>query len=447
MKETNNQDSDFLKEKLKRRPLNRRKLLRRMLLTILMAVLFGTVASATIILLEPIISEYLYPEYEEPELIIFPEDIIEEEILPEDMITDEKEMIEIQQAQEIENNPPPEIIDDDHIRKIAGEVVGQNVIGINDYLSINAARLEIYREVRKSLVTVTGLTADALFNNIIENRNQTTGVIVYETTREIMILANIVSVRNSDTIQLTFINSMHYPAAIKSYDKETGLAILSIPKTDLDDATRNAIKTIELGSSSISLIMGIPIIAVGRIISGADSVFYGNITSAGGRYDLVDAAYRILTTDIYGSTIASGFIVNLRGQLIGIVDNSNNTADARNIVNAIGITELKKLIEVMGMGRPKPYIGIIGSDVPNDAHEAGVPKGAFISEVLIDSPAMHGGLQSGDIIIRIEAFDIISFTNYVNVLFTYRPEQTLSVTVMRQGPDGYREVETEIVTA
>lgn len=446
--DVNNQDSEFLKERIKQRPLNRRKLIRRMLLTILMAVIFGTVASVTIILLEPIISERLYPEEEQPELIIFPEDFIEEEILPEDMIADEREMQEIQQALEAENNPQDvPIIDDDHIRQIASDLIENQKAGIDELISINNALLEISNEVRKSLVTVTGLTAEInLFNNPFENRVKTTGAIFFDEGRELLILANIVPILNSDTIILSFTDGKQYPAEIKRYDRETGLAILSVLKSVMDRTTLDTVKPIETGNSSAMSIIGTPVIAVGRIVGNADSTCYGYITSITDHPPVVDAKYRILFTDIYGSTNAAGIIVNLQGQVIGIVDTSNNTSDARNIVSAIGITELRRLIATMSNDRDKPYIGIYGVDVTSEAHEIqGVPRGAFIGEVSIDSPAMHAGLQSGDIITKMGGIDVLSFLSYVNILFDYRPEQVVTMTVMRQGPDGYRELEIEVV--
>jgi serine protease Do len=446
VKKKNDQESEFLKESLKQRPLNRRKLLRRMLLTVLMAVIFGTVASVTIILLEPLISERLYPEEEPPqELIIIPEDIIEEEILPEDMIADEREMQEIQQAQEGENNS--ELDNDDHIREIAAEVIEEQVFGIEEYLSINEALLEIAREARKSLVTVTGLTSDInMLLTPFESRDQTTGIIVGSTAREVMVLANIITIRNADIIVISFANGRQYQAEIKRYDRETGLAILSIRRIEMDANTLQVMQVIELGNSSSMLVTGTPIIAIGRVVANSESTSYGYITSAGNPLNLVDSSYKMLTTDIYGSTNASGILINMQGQVIGIINNNYNTVDARNIVSAIGISELKKLIETMCNNIEKPYFGIIGMDVTMEAHEVlGVPLGTYVREVRLDTPAMEAGIQSGDIIVKVDEAEITGYFSFVSALFTYRSQQTALITVMRQGPDRYLEFKFEVV--
>ncbi|MCL2718332.1 MAG: S1C family serine protease [Lachnospiraceae bacterium] len=446
----NNPDPEFLKEKLKQRPLNRRKLLRRVLLTVLMAIIFGTVATVTIILMEPVISEYLYPaDEDEPELIVFPADIIEEEILPEDMIADEREMQELQLALEAEDNPPPDIDEDDledFIRWIASDVMNKKVFGIAEYISINRSLMEISKEAQKSLVVVTGVTEDENWiRNVFENKIQTTGVIVWSSETDFLILANITSIINADSIMLTFVNGNQYPAEIRQYDRTTGFAILSVSHTELSAGTVSAIQAIEIGNSASLSIKGLPVIAVGRIINNADSTCYGFITSAGTNIRKVDATYKLLTTDIYSSTNASGILINLQGKLLGIIDNSYNTSDVRNILSAIGITELRNLIEVMMSNEKKPYLGIMGIDVAAEAHEfEGVPRGVWVTEVLVDSPAWHARLQMGDIIVRIEDAEITTFIGFVNTLFDYRPGQTINMTIKRQGAENYNEMKIAI---
>ena len=68
-----NNQSDFMIEKIKERPVNKKKLLRRTVITAAMAVIFGLIACFTFLILEPVISNFLYPE-EEPQIVVFPED-------------------------------------------------------------------------------------------------------------------------------------------------------------------------------------------------------------------------------------------------------------------------------------------------------------------------------------------------------------------------------------
>ncbi len=435
-----NQDADFLKEKIKQRPLNKKKLLRRTLITALMAVLFGTIACLTFLLLEPVISNKLYPE-EETELIEFPEEIIEEEILPEDMIADETQM----QAENGESGAA--VVDDAHIKEIAAKAVSEKKAGADDYISMNNDLLEIAREARKAMVTVTGVTSDVdWFNNAYESKGQTAGSIVWDNGKEYLILVNINTLKNAEVIKVTFADGTQYEAEVKKKNKTTGLAVLAVTKANMEEDTIKEIKVIELGSSSTANITGTPIIAIGRVVGNTDSICYGFITSSTSALNIADAAYKLITTDIYGSSNGAGILINMRGQAVGIIDNSFNGSDAKNIVSAIGISELRQLIQKMSNDMEKAYMGIHGTDVTSEAYETlGVPLGAYVTEIEMDSPAMDAGVQSGDVIVKIGETGIVSFYDYAYTLFAYQPEQTITLQIMRQGPDGYRNIELTAV--
>ena len=128
MEEKRNQDNtDFMIEKIKQRPLNKKKLVRRTLITAAMAVVFGMVACFTFLLLEPVISNRLYPE-EEPQTVVFVEETEEDEILPEDMIADDSQM-------QPEPSEPP-VLEDEQIAQLLSKMELEMELGVEDYLSI-----------------------------------------------------------------------------------------------------------------------------------------------------------------------------------------------------------------------------------------------------------------------------------------------------------------------
>ena len=77
--------------------------------------------------------------------------------------------------------------------------------------------------------------------------------------------------------------------------------------------------------------------------------------------------------------------------------------------------------------------------------ELGVPLGAYITEIDMDSPAMNAGIQSGDVILKWNDMEIESYQDLVSTLLLEEPEKTVSITLMRQGPEGYTEMETMAV--
>ena len=432
--EENQNNTDFLKETIKQRPLNKRKLVRRTLITAAMAVIFGMVACFTFLLLEPVISNRLYPE-EEPEAIVFEEETEENEILPEDMIADESQM------QPEETEPPA--LEDEQIAQVLSEMQ----LGTNDYLTLFNEMNKVAKEVQKSIVTVVGVTSDVTWlDNEYENEGVVSGVVVADNGKELLILANIRSIKDAEILKVAFSDGSEYEAEMKKKDNNTGFAIISIQKSIVKESTVAIAKPVALGSSAGSSLVGIPVIAIGRPVGTEGSLCYGNITSTGNSITLPDSNYKYLTTDIYGSTSASGIIINLKGQIVGIIDTSYNASDMKNMISAVGITELKKVVESLSNNKDIAYFRVYGVDVTKEANEEmGVPFGAYILEIDMDAPAMNAGIQSGDIIVRIGEKEITNYAALVETLLTFKPEETVTVGLMRQGPEGYIEMEVEAV--
>ena len=434
MEERKNQDhSDFMKETIKQRPLNRRKLVRRTLLTAAMAVIFGMVACFTFLLLEPVISNKLYPE-EEPEIIEFVEESREDEILPEDMIVDDSQM-------QPEPTQPP-ALEDEQIAQVLSEMK----LGVEDYLSLFAGIREVAREVRKSIVTVVGVTPDVgWLDNEYENEGAVSGIVVADNGIELLILADVSSIEDAQSLEVAFQDGEIYQATLMKKDNNTGLAVISIAKTKIKSTTLEMAVAANLGTSGSSLV-GIPVIALGRPMGTEGSLCYGNITSTGNVIRLPDSNYKLMTTDIYGSSSASGVLINLRGQVVGIIDMSKNSPDLSNLISAVGISDLKKLVESLSNDKDIAYFGVYGADVTESANEElGVPLGAYITEIDMDSPAMNAGIQSGDVILKWNDMEIESYQDLVSTLLLEEPEKTVSITLMRQGPEGYTDMETMAV--
>ena len=104
------------------------------------------------------------------------------------------------------------------------------------------------------------------------------------------------------------------------------------------------------------------------------------------------------------------------------------------------------MVESLSNDKSIAYFGVYGVDVTTEANEAlGVPVGAYITEIDMDSPAMDAGIQSGDVVVRINELEIASYHDLVIALQSFRPEETIAVDLMREGPEGYTEMEVSAV--
>ena len=417
---------EFMREKIKQKPVNKKKLLRRTVITALMAVVFGLVACFTFLVLEPVISNRLYPE-EEPKEVAFPEETPTEEMKPEDMLVNEGD-IEPAEAVEVE-------LVDEQIEEILSQVEFE--FNLEDYQALHDELRKLAENASRAIVTVAGVTSDVdWFNNIYENVASASGVIVANNEKAMLILVSAGNLKGADSIEVTFCDQTQVEAELVQKDENTGLAILSVPLRDISEETMDVIDIAELGSSSTLNLLGTPVIALGSPLGTSGSISYGIVTSTGTVIDLPDAAYKKITTDIYGSRNATGILINLKGLVIGIIDNVNTSNDMGNLLTAYGITELKRTIEQMSNDKERAYLGVHGADVPREAIEdtqINTPPGAYIRSIEIDSPAMEAGIQGGDVVIRVNETEITTYHELLNIIQSSKPEDVLTFTLMRQG--------------
>lgn len=427
--------SSFMIEKIKERPINKKKLIRRTLTTALMAVIFGLIACVTFLLLEPIINNWLYPE-EEPQVIIFPEDL--DEMTPEQMLSENMQ-------QENQNSDNSEmLLEQEQIK----EILDQVVIDKDSYRQMYSVLSQYVSELDRCMVTITGVTSNIdWFNDIQESSNQTSGAIIANNGRDLLILTEYTPLKKAETLKVTFYNNLHVNAVLKNYDEVTGLAIIAV---SLDDLPENYLEygaeIAALGSSNYSGIVGTPVIAVGSPMGTSGSLGYGMISSISGQLTDVDTNYKLLQTDIAGSQNAGGILFNLQGQIVGIITNSKSNDDMKNVITAYGISELRGKIQKMSNNGSCAYMGITGLDVTVEVHDdLGVPYGAYVKSIAIDSPAMLAGIRQGDVIIRIDEKSIANFSEYVSTLLQLKPEDSVELTVMRQTETEYKEIKFKVV--
>ncbi len=442
-KESGNQN-DFMIEKIKQRPINRKKLIRRTILTASMAVIFGLIACFTFLILEPVISNWLYPE-EEPQVIVFPED--QKEMLPEEMLAENLPTESPAPTDEPETEAvilEPEQIDD---------ILNRVTLDKDSYVELyeglyhfiyDSDDVDGQTSISQYMVTIRGISSNIdWFNNVQESDSQASGVIVADNGKDLLILVDYTSLENADSLVLDLSDGFYQiEATLKGLDHSTNLAVVAVNRESVpvEWMETGGLAVAPMGSSNSRTLAGTPVIAMGSPMGTSDSISYGMIT-ASTSLSTIDRNYKLLLTDIVGSRKASGALFNLKGELIGIIAGSKTSSDMGNLINAYGISELKKVVEKMSNESRLPYMGISGGDVPSSAHaNIGVPYGAYVKEIAMDSPAMLAGVQQGDIVTAMNDNIITSFNDYSSLLMQIEPGQTVSLTVMRQAQTEYKEM-------
>ena len=116
-----------------------------------------------------------------------------------------------------------------------------------------------------------------------------------------------------------------------------------------------------------------------------------------------------------------------------------------NLLRAYSVSDISDDIEKISNGQPLATLGIIGTDVTPEANsDRNVPFGAYVKEVVPDSPAMNVGIRNGDVIVKIGTTEIGSFTDYKEAILQYQPQDVVMVTLERPGREEYTEMTYEV---
>ena len=390
-----------------------------------MAVVFGLISSFVFTYFQPRFEKLLYPE-DEPVVTIPQDDIVETE---EPEATQETETQTTEAATEDTEVTPPE----------AWEIEPE------DYQKLQNKLYDVGREANRFVVTVTAVKSDTdWFNNAYESKGQASGIIIADNGKELLIMTERKVISDAQEIFVTFVNETTAAAVMKKYDGNTGIAVLSVPLENIDEETMQEITVAALGNS-LSVPQGMVVIAVGSPLGTNYSILTGNITSTVKDVSTTDNNYTVLTTNIVGSSNGSGAIINVAGEVIGLVMQDYIAAGDRSTLTALSISDLKATIEMLSNNQDIPYIGLKLTTVTNEiSKEYDIPKGAYVKEIKMDSPAMAAGLQNGDVITKMNGEPVYTVEGYESKLLKLLPEENIVIVVQRQGAEGYIEIACDV---
>ena len=398
--EQEEQEFAFIKEKIKDKPINKRRLILRAGYNLLCAVVFGAAACFVFVWLKPYMEEWLYPE--RGSTISIPKDDIPQEGEPEKKDDNKKNG---EEEPGVEEKPTDVVQGEPETKPEEPEpppVVVQEELELEDYQALQNKLYAIGKQANKSVVTVTGVTSGKdWFDTPYDNENRSAGIIIGKNEQELFILTEKKIIADAREINITFIDETEVSASLKKYDGNTGIAVIAVPLSEVPEKTMEKIEVAVLGNSYM-IAQGTSVIAIGSPLGTNYSILCGTITSSQNKVSTIDTNYTVFTTDILGSASGSGVLINLKGEIVGLVlqDFSNQTD--RNTITALSISELKQIIEDLLNNKNVPYVGLRISTVTDQiAQEYGIPKGVYIKSVELDSPAMAAGLQEADVITAI----------------------------------------------
>jgi S1-C subfamily serine protease len=297
--------------------------------------------------------------------------------------------------------------------------------------------------VSPAVVTITTRQIDP---NAILGGQTVTGVgsgILYNGSG--WILTNHHVVCGASQVQVQLADGRGFTGKVYGIDTLTDLAIVKIEGSNLPHAP--------IGESS-SLKAGQLAVAIGSPLGQfTNSVTAGVISAEGRDIQVQDecnqgqavSIHNLVQTDAaINPGNSGGALVNSAGQVIGV--NTAVAGSAQGIGFAIPIDIAKPIMNqaIAGQSLTRPYIGIRYQPVNvtvQSANNLPIDYGAWIAPpeqgepaaITADSPAAKAGLKANDIITAVDGQRIDASHDLTNVLLRYKPADTVSLTVLRDG--------------
>ncbi|MEF9941441.1 MAG: S1C family serine protease [Lachnospiraceae bacterium] len=399
------EEYSFLQETIKEEPLSTRKMLSKIGKAAGIGLIFGLASSLGFFALKPWAETKFQKD---PKTVTIPKD-------------------ETEQGEPVDGEVIPEVVPPSFTAE--------------NYQALHAAMSEVATKVNKSVVKVEGLKGTENWTETgFHEENSVAGVIIFDNGQETLILTDSSILKDATSIAVTFTDNSVYAATLKQKDENLGLAILSVADQTLRDNTKAQVEVATLGNSNLTK-RGDVIIALGNPFGYAGGMGLGVVSSSRYSTDYADGDYGVLLTDIGADPKATGILVNFAGEVVGVIEQQVGGGENMTFLSALAISDLKDVIELLSNGSVVPYIGVMGTDVPEDISQGqGLPKGVYVKEVAVDSPAMSAGIQSGDIITSVGKTKVTTLMGYQKALIKETAGERVRLNGQRSGNGGYIDI-------
>ncbi|HOJ64155.1 MAG TPA: trypsin-like peptidase domain-containing protein [Spirochaetota bacterium] len=311
-------------------------------------------------------------------------------------------------------------------------IYAQN-INIEDSLQIALKMQDIFRDVSKKAIPSV-VRIDVLLDNLqygSTNRTFGSGVIFEKNGGFYFVMTNNHLVDNAKEILITTFMDKEYRGELVGKDLRSDLAVVKFQ-------TNEILTPAKIGKSE-EVRVGDWAIGIGNPFGFNGSVTVGVISALGRpMWGKTDATDFIQTDAAINPGNSGGPLLNIKGEVIGInswiasqTGSNTGLSFAIPIDNAINIYEkLKKFGNVQ-----YPWLGVAIKSLTDSSlrKSLGITRehGAYVTEVIKDSPADKYGIKVGDIIIGVDDKTIKDANELIWRISKYNPGDKVKITFIR----------------
>ena len=295
-----------------------------------------------------------------------------------------------------------------------------------------------------------------------ESESAGSGIIISQDSEYLYIVTNNHVVEGANTLTITFVDDSAVEAHLQGTDPNTDLAIVKVSLSDIDSATLKEIKVASIGSSD-DLKVGSSAVVIGNALGYGQSVTTG-VISALNR----EVSFQNNDGSTYSQTLiqtdaavnpgnSGGALLNMNGEVVGIVSAKYSDTEVEGMGYAIPISTASTVIETLMSAQTEEqvaenneestenltpsngnsaYLGIMGVDVDAvNAVQYHMPQGVYVARVISGTGADKAGLQKKDVITGLNGTQVKSMEELQQQLSSLSAGDTVEVTVARYADD------------
>jgi len=244
------------------------------------------------------------------------------------------------------------------------------------------------------------------------------------------LITNAHVVDGADEVNVKLTDKREFKAKVVGVDKRTDIALLKIEAKDLPKVTIGDPDKLKVGEW---------VVAIGKPF-GLENTMTAGIVSAKGRDLPQENLVPFIQTDAAVNPGNSGGpLFNLKGEVVGI--NSmifSRTGGYMGLSFAIPIDiAMNTVAQLKEKGRvTRGRIGVQITEVSKETAESfGLPKpaGALVNAVEKGGPAEKGGVEAGDIIVKVDGREVKTSSELPRIITVVKPGTKVTLTVWRKG--------------
>ena len=244
------------------------------------------------------------------------------------------------------------------------------------------------------------------------------------------LITNAHVVDGADEVKVNLSDKREFKAKVIGADKRTDVALLKIDGKDFPKVT--------IGDPD-KLRVGEWVVAIGKPF-GLDNTMTAGIVSAKGRDLPQENLVPYIQTDAaINPGNSGGPLFNLKGEVVGI--NSlifSRSGGFMGLAFAIPIDIAMSVAnQIKEKGRvTRGRIGVQIQEVSKETAEAfglAKPAGALVNSVEKGGPADKAGIESGDIIVKVDGRDVKGSAELPRIITVVRPGTKVTLTIWRKG--------------